>query len=819
MRPIPSVKYDRLNKFLSTTVNLKPALLIFVIASMLLSACGSQEDRAETHIEKARELLIKEDYAAARIEALNAAQIDPKSVEARYILATIEERNQNFRATVGHLQVVVDTDPSHLEARLKLGNYFILAKATDRAEEQAKATLELAPDNAEVHLLNARVLYQKDERAQAENEVDIALEIDPLLIEAIMWKAAVRMTDADYEGALSLTDDGIRKVDGDDVLTLRKFRVILLRAADRLLDLEADLIALAKDFPDDKNYALNLAKLYASQDRIDETEKILRPIMAGDPTDIDLRIAFVRLIAEKRGPDQAAEELKNFIAEAPTEARLRLTLGRLFEFTKAYDDALVIYLDIASASPTGEDGLAARNRIAIVKIAQEKLEEARSLVDKILLDDPANSDALLTRAAFRYSDQAFDDAIADLRTVLRTNERSERALYLLARAHLSAGSPELAQDAYRRLIQMYPNHPTAPHELAQLLTERDDLRAAANVLRQRLEVDRADRKAASSLIQTLLAQGELDAAETAARDLLALESSTGLAEFQLGRVMQAKRSGQEATEAYKLALEKNPVARPPLEGLIRVYVASDRADEAINYLREHLVKYPTQVYPRYLLASVYATQGDTEIAEENYEAVLTAEPDNVQAYAGLASLHPNDAEARMNIYRRGFDAAPEQSTIGLLLGTEYERAEKFENAIALYEEILEINPGNDLAANNLAALLLDRRSDSESYAKALELSMRFADSPQPALVDTLGWAFYRNGDITNAVKYLEIAVAGADQSPLLHYHLGMAYFATQDMALAREELEKATVLKQAVYPGIDEAHKTLDAIMQSLRSR
>jgi tetratricopeptide (TPR) repeat protein len=180
-------------------VNLKQTLIFFAIASVLLSACGSQEDRAEAHIEKARELIIKEDYVAARIEALNAAQIDPKSVEARYILATIEERNQNFRATIGHLQVVVDADPSHLEARLKLGNYFVLAKATDRAEAQAKAVLEIAPDNAKAHLLNARVLYQKDEREQAENEVDIALEIDPLLVEAIMWKAAVRMTDADYE--------------------------------------------------------------------------------------------------------------------------------------------------------------------------------------------------------------------------------------------------------------------------------------------------------------------------------------------------------------------------------------------------------------------------------------------------------------------------------------------------------------------------------------------------------------------------------------------------------------------------------------------
>jgi tetratricopeptide (TPR) repeat protein len=800
-------------------VHLKPTFILLAIASMLLVACGSQEDRAEAHLEKALTLMAEEEFVAAKIEALNAAQIDPKNVEARYILATIEERNRNLNAMMGHLQVVVDADPSHLEARLKLGNLYLLAKATDEAAREATAILDQDPLNAKAHLLNARVLYQKEEREEAKKEVNVALELDPLLIDAIMWKAAVRMTESDFEGAFSLIDDGLANADQDGTLTLRKFRIILLRAANRMPELEADLLALTKDYPDDRNFALSLAQLYASQERIDEAEGILRPIMASDPSDVTLRIAFARLIADKRGTDEAVEELKNFISESPEDTQLRLTLGRLYEFNKMYDDALPIFRDIATADPVSPSGLNARNRIAVIKIAQEEIEEARSMVDKILLDSPANSEALLTRAAFRFSDKDYDDAIADLRTVLRSEERSGQALFLLARSHLSAGSPELAQEAYRRLLEIYPNHPTAAHELAQMLANRDDMQSASDVLRERLDVDPEDRKAAASLIQALLAQGELDAAERAARDLLALENSTGLAEFQLGRVMQAKRSGPEAVAAYKLALEKNPIARPPLQGLVRVLIENNRSDEAITYLNDHLARYPDQIYPRFLLASVYATKGDAETAEAYFEEVISAEPGNVQAYGGLAALYPDDANARIAIYRRGFEAAPDNPTIGLLLGSELERAEQFESAIALYEEILQINADNDLAANNLAALLLDRRTDTASFARALDLSARFSESTQPALVDTLGWAYYRNGEISNAVKYLEIAVAGADQSPLLHYHLGMAYFAAQELAPAREELEKATVLKQITYPGIEEAHQTLDTIIQSMRSR
>ena len=137
----------------------------------------------------------------------------------------------------------------------------------------------------------------------------------------------------------------------------------------------------------------------------------------------------------------------------------------------------------------------------------------------------------------------------------------------------------------------------------------------------------------------------------------------------------------------------------------------------------------------------------------------------------------------------------------------------------LYEKILKIDPESGLAVNNLAALLLDRRSDAASLARALELSKRFEDSTEPALVDTLGWAYYRNGDYENAVRYLKIAVDAADQVPLLHYHLGMAYFAKQSLELARKELEQAVNLAKADYDGIEEARETLNRIIETTAAR
>ena len=418
---------------------------------------------------------------------------------------------------------------------------------------------------------------------------------------------------------------------------------------------------------------MSLAQLYASEDRVNEAEEILRTLVAKDPTDVDRRIGFARFLAEQRGNEAAIEALKEFSAELPDELRLRLALGRLYELSELPDDAVPVYSAIAAADPTSDEGLVARNRLAIIKIQREEMEDARKLVDEIIADDPDNSEALLVRAAFKFTERDYDNAIADLRTVLRANEQSVRALLLLARSHVGAGNAELAQDAYRRLIEVKPGHPEASAELAELLARRGDMDLAEEVLRERLEVDPEDRKAAAGLVQALIVQGNLSDAETEARNMLEFEDPTGLAEFQLGRVMQAQESGPEAIAAYKLALEKSPEAVQPLEGLISVLVQNDQADEAIRYLNAHLKEYPTQSTAKYLLASVYARQGDTDAARKYLEEIIAAQPENIRAFAALANLYPDDVETRIETYRRGLDANPENAAISLLLSSEFER--------------------------------------------------------------------------------------------------------------------------------------------------
>ena len=95
-------------------MRLKLFLLLLVIASASINACGSPEDRAAAHLQKAQELFDAEDYTTARIEGLNAAQLEPRNVEVRFLLSDIEKMEGNFGQAVGHLLVAIDADPTRL---------------------------------------------------------------------------------------------------------------------------------------------------------------------------------------------------------------------------------------------------------------------------------------------------------------------------------------------------------------------------------------------------------------------------------------------------------------------------------------------------------------------------------------------------------------------------------------------------------------------------------------------------------------------------------------------------------------------------------
>jgi tetratricopeptide (TPR) repeat protein len=115
--------------------------------------------------------------------------------------------------------------------------------------------------------------------------------------------------------------------------------------------------------------------------------------------------------------------------------------------------------------------------------------------------------------------------------------------------------------------------------------------------------------------------------------------------------------------------------------------------------------------------------------------------------------------------------------------------------------------------NDLAYLLGDYGRGGKDLDRALILAQK-ADSlspDNPSIFDTLGWLYYRRGEVNQAIEWLGKAQAGSSGNPVINFHLGMAYHRVGNPKKAREYLERA-LASNISFPGKNEAEKTIASI-------
>jgi Flp pilus assembly protein TadD len=83
-----------------------------------------------------------------------------------------------------------------------------------------------------------------------------------------------------------------------------------------------------------------------------------------------------------------------------------------------------------------------------------------------------------------------------------------------------------------------------------------------------------------------------------------------------------------------------------------------------------------------------------------------------------------------------------------------------------------------------------------------------SQTPNPYLLDTLGWAHFKLDHGSDAVRLLKQATALAPDHPVLNYHLGAALSKSGQQADARAHLKKA-VTAGAPFEGLEEARTLL----------
>jgi cellulose synthase operon protein C len=215
-----------------------------------------------------------------------------------------------------------------------------------------------------------------------------------------------------------------------------------------------------------------------------------------------------------------------------------------------------------------------------------------------------------------------------------------------------------------------------------------------------------------------------------------------------------------------------------------------------------------------LLGEVLSLAREYEEAVLHYREAVRLNPKWMTPWLNWAtlSLSQKKPDIAVQVLEEGLKANPDSEELHMLLASAHSERGQIDLAMVAYETTLRLNPRNLLAANNLAILLVDHKSDPSSLQRAFALSRDFErDAPHPFFIDTLGWVRFKMGQQEEAIRLMKDAVAKSPEMSVLNYHLGIAFFHSGKRAEARTYLSKALKSSEP-FEGRREAEQALAQI-------
>lgn len=766
--------------------------LLFAVLTLCMVSCSGAEERESKYLKRANTYFSDSNYPKAKIEIKNVLQINPKNSNARVLLGKINQKEGEYRQALANFNAAAEEDVKQIDARLELAKIFLSAARDKDANKYIKEILAIDPNHNEGKAISAGLYMRSGDKESAIRVAEEVLASNPGNPQAIAVLAAVYI-DSDPQLALEKINAGL--VLDKKSVPLKMLKIEVLKRSKKTDDIASIYLELIKDNPKNFSFYDRLASDYTAQGKIDEAEDIVRQAITNNPDSVDPILALIDFIKKMKGPEKSEAVLKEFIAKKPDLYPLKKALANLYLQLDKKSEAKAILTSVISANSSSPESLSARVDLARIYLVEKDTVKASGLLDEIFVIEPSNADARILSARMKIADNKVKDAIADLRTALKSDARSLEAFKLLAFAQEKDGTPELALDSYFRALDIGSDDIASLLGAARLSIKSQQKDTGKKLLERILVLDPTNPEATLMLANVLMADKNWEGAEKLCQSLINSESvakkATGY--NALGGVYSAQEKWQLARQNYEQSLALSPKSYDPVAGIVNAMLAEKKAVDAMAFLEAHLKTYPDFYRAKRLLANLYLKEKKPQAAIDIYESLIVVAPDDESLYEGLAAIYfeQKDPEKAEATYLRGLARIPNSVSIRAYLGNLYTFNKKYDAAREQYELAHSKMPNSDMIKNNLAILLINHLPSPDNTRKAVELVAGFSTAKEPNYLDTLGWVQLHAGNTPQAISFLQQAV-GLKQSPEFRYHLGMAYKKNGQLVEAKKELELAT---------------------------
>lgn len=765
--------------------------------------------------------LLNGDLERARRAIATALEQVPRHGPALTLQARLKALENDPDGALALLDQAIDAgDPEGRAGQLRADILWHGKNDLDGALKAYAQVLAAHPRAVGAHTATIAILTKQGKADQAKAQIQTLRQLLPQHPESLFYAAQQSFADKDYKATRELTDRLLKGMPDNP-------RVLELAGATEYRDkqyarAEALFGKALKAAPGQLPSRHMLAQTHLRTGQPAKAIEVLQPVLespAADGTSLTLAGEAWAQLGEAAKADQAFAAAAKL---APNDTRVR-TSAAMAQLARGNAGAAVAQLESIAAEDTGT-----RADIALVmaRLRQNDLDGALKAIDGLERKTPDRALAANLRGRVLLLQRDTPAAIRAFEAALAKEAHYFPAVASLAAIDLSAGKPQAARKRFEDLAQAKPRSAEpwlalaelssrlgdAPDQIAQHLrsavkantgsaaahlalinhlVEARDGKAALTAAQEARAAVAGDLRVLEALGRAQLTAGTPEQAAATFRELTVAQPANPVPQLRLAEALLAHKDSDGSRRALRRALDIQPDFMPARRALVELAMRDNKPDEALALVREIRSRSPKD-------PAGAALEGDLELARGRHEAAVVA-------YRGALQLGRSaDVAMRLNLAlrRAGRLAESDRFAAEWLKENPRDTAFRFHlGDLALaqnpalaeshYRAVLELQPRNALALNNLSFLML-KQGKPGAVAMAEKANELLPGRPQ--LMDTLAQALAAEGKLPRAIDLQKAALARAPGDPNLRLTLAKMLIQNGDKAYARAELEDLTRL-------------------------
>lgn len=463
------------------------------------------------------------------------------------------------------------------------------------------------------------------------------------------------------------------------------------------------------------------------------------------------------------------------------DANLRAMLARLYIGTSTFDKAIPMLVELVKEEPGWRDG---PTLLVEAYALANRSAEAVTFLEEAVLDTPQ---LYPTLADFYGRERRWADSAKAYDQALKSSPRSFDLRVRYGSSLLNSGSRDdsvKARDILREAIAMRATDERALYLLAQAERRTGDLDAAESTSRKLVAQNSKSARGYTALAEVLEErrkyQGVIDVLAPAMATfrsgadselpLSLLLPHLGFAYQQVGRIKDAVTTFEEARAV-------SPQDPAVASYLAQAHLVAKNYTAAATVARAARAEHPEDLRLARLEARALSEGGKPDAGAELLEGVVRTQSDNPDAYIALAHLYADSKRGAqaVKVLQDAQGKFPSETTIPFELGAVLDKLNKGADAEAVFRDLIAKAPEHAGALNYLGYMLAERGERLDESVGFLKRAL-LLEPDNGSYLDSLGWAYFKDGKLDLALENLKRAADQLPSNSVVQDHFGDVLF-------------------------------------------